>query len=75
MTHSSIIAHLYSNFTHYRTLWEKKWEDTEEFGAFVFLPGIELDWEWWTLLEIRRYIQEGGLEVQPKTIGVSLCVA
>ena len=27
---------------HYRTLWEKKWEETQEFGAFVSLPGSEL---------------------------------
>jgi hypothetical protein len=62
MTHSSIISHLYSSFSHYRESWEKHWEKTEEFGALVFLPGKELDWEWWTILEIREYIQDGGLD-------------
>ena len=62
MTHSSIISHLYSDFSEYRKIWEKKWEETEEFGAFVFLPGKELDWEWWPILEIRQYIQDGGLD-------------
>ena len=61
MTHSSIISHLYSQFTHYRTHWEKEWERTQEFGSFVFLPGKELDWEWWDLHRIRQYIQDGGL--------------
>lgn len=57
MTHSNIISHLYSDFSRYRELWEKKWEDTEKFGAFVFLPGKELDWEWWGLNRIHRHIE------------------
>ena len=61
MTHSSIISHLYSDFSRYRELWEKRWEETQEFGAFIFLPGKELDWEWWDLNRIRKYIQDGGL--------------
>jgi hypothetical protein len=70
MTHSFIISHLYLNFTHYRELWEQEWEQSQEFGAFVFLPGKELDWEWWTLLEIRRYIQEGGLDDEEMLEGI-----
>ena len=58
---STIISHLYSNFNQYRDLWMRQWETTEEFGAFVFLPGKELDWEWWTIHQIREYIQDGGL--------------
>jgi len=61
LTHSSIISHLYSSFSLYHELWEKKWEETQEFGAFVFLPERELDWEWWDLNRIRQYIQDGGL--------------
>ncbi len=62
MTHSSIISHLYSNFASYRELWSKQLDETEEFGAFVFLPGKNLEWEWWTILDIRDYIRQGGLE-------------
>jgi hypothetical protein len=62
LTHSSIISHLYTNFSYYRKLWEQKWEETEELGAFVFLPGKDLEWEWWAIPEIRQYIQEGGLD-------------
>ena len=62
MSHASIVSHLYSNFTTYRELWEKRWEETQEFGAFVFLPGKELEWEWWDLNQIRQYIQDGGAE-------------
>ena len=47
----------YSSFSHYRELWER----TQEFGAFVFLPEKELEWEWWNLNRIRQYIQDGGL--------------
>jgi hypothetical protein len=61
LIHANLIVHLYSNFTHYREFWEKRWEETQEFGAFVFLPGKELDWEWWDLNRIRQYIQDGGL--------------
>ncbi len=60
-TQSSIISYLYSNFTHYRELWEKEWGATQEFGAFVFLPRKELEWEWWDLNRIRQYIRDGGL--------------
>jgi hypothetical protein len=42
-------------------LWEQHWEETQEFGAFVFLPEKELEWEWWNLNRIRQYIQDGGL--------------
>lgn len=62
MTHPSLIAHLYSNFSQYRSLWDQHWVKTEQFGAFVFLPRNELNWEWWTLPEIRQYIQDGGLD-------------
>ena len=70
MTHSSIISRLYSDFSEYRKIWEKKWEETEEFGAFVFLPGKELDWEWWPILEIRQYIQDGGLNDEEMLEGI-----
>jgi hypothetical protein len=61
MSHSDIVAHLYSHFREFRQLWEKCWEETQEFGAFVFLPEKGLDWEWWNLNRIRQYIQDGGL--------------
>ena len=70
ISHSSIISHLYSNFSQYRQLWEKQWENTEEFGAFVFLPGKELDWEWWAILEVRQYIQDGGLDDEKMLEGI-----
>jgi len=28
----------------------------------VFITENELDWEWWTLSEIRQHIQDGGLD-------------
>ena len=62
MTHSSIISYLYFNFSGYRELWSKKLDATEEFGAFVFLPGKELNYEWWSVLEIREYTHQGGLD-------------
>ena len=62
MTHASIISYLYSHFSSYRDLWSKKLDETEELGAFVFLPGKDLDWEWWSLLQIQDYIQRGGLD-------------
>jgi hypothetical protein len=62
MTHSSIVSHLYSDFSRYRELWNRKLDETEEFGAFVFLPGKDLRWEWWSVLKIRDYIRGGGLD-------------
>ena len=70
MTHSSLITYLYCNFTHYRELWEKRWEETEEIGAFVFLPEKEFEWEWWDLNRIRQYIQNGGLDDEKTLEGI-----
>jgi len=36
--------------------------ETDEMGAFAFLPGRELEWEWWSAAEIRDYVQRGGLD-------------
>ena len=58
MDHSFIISRLYSGFSHHRDLWKSQREESQEFGAFVFFPGRELDWEWWILTEIRQYIQD-----------------
>jgi hypothetical protein len=33
---------------------EQQEVETQEFGAFVFLPQKEVDWEWWTLPKIRQ---------------------
>jgi hypothetical protein len=61
VTHPSIIFHLYFNFSHYREVWSRKLDETQAFGAFVFLPEKDLEWEWWTVQEIRNYIRRGGL--------------
>ena len=61
MTHSSIIAHLYNTFSVYRKLWSQKFIETGELGALVFLPDKELDWIWWPLPDIKKYIRQGGL--------------
>jgi len=39
-----------------RALGEEMGRHLEKFGAFVFLPGKELDWEWWGLNRIHRHI-------------------
>ncbi len=62
MTHSALITHIYSNFSSYRELWIRQRDETGESGAFVFLPGKDLNWEWWSVVEIRDYIREGGLD-------------
>jgi len=62
MAHASIISHRYANFSSYREMWSKQLDETQEFGAFVFLPGKDLDWEWWSVLQIRDYIRQGGLD-------------
>jgi hypothetical protein len=62
MSHSSILAHIYSNFSRYQDLWNAKREETEELGALVFLPGKELECEWWDVEAIREYIRQGGLD-------------
>jgi len=62
MTHASIIAHIYSHFPRYRDLWNAKRKETEELGALVFLPGKELECEWWSVEAIREYIRQGGLD-------------
>jgi hypothetical protein len=70
MTHPLIVTYLYDNFTHYRALWGTRWEATQQLGAFVFLPGKELNWEWLTLPEIRQYIRDGGLDDEKMLDGI-----
>ena len=36
----------------------------------MYLPGKELDWKWWTLPQIRQYIQDGGLDDEKMLEGV-----
>jgi len=67
MTYSSISAHLYSNFSHYRELWSRKLDETEAFGAFVFLPDgyseadsfDQVKYNFW-LYSVQAYIEQGG---------------
>jgi hypothetical protein len=70
MTHFCLVSHLYANFSHFRTQWEEKWEATQEFGAFVFLPGKELQCVWWTLPQIRQYIRDGCLNDEEMLDGI-----
>jgi hypothetical protein len=56
------MSHLYSHFSTYRELWGKKLDETQEFGALVFLPGKDLNWEWWSINEVQQYIRDGGLD-------------
>jgi hypothetical protein len=62
MTHAQIISHIYSNQGHYHELWNRHAKEAGELGAFVFLPGKGLDWEWWAVSHIREYIRQGGLD-------------
>jgi hypothetical protein len=62
MNHASIITRLYANFSSYWGEWRKKFDETGESGALVFLPDKKMEWEWWSIPEIRDYIQEGGLD-------------
>lgn len=57
-----MISHIYSDFSSYRELSSRRRDETGESGAFVFLPGKDLNWEWWSVAEIRDYIREGGLD-------------
>jgi hypothetical protein len=38
----------------------------------VFLPGTDLNWEWWSFVEIRDYIREGGLDDGEMLEGLSV---
>ena len=71
MKHASIIMHLYSHFSRYHELWRRKVHETDELGALVFLPGRELQWEWWSMAEIRDYIQQGGLDDRELLAGLT----
>ncbi|MCC6397284.1 MAG: hypothetical protein IT282_09710 [Bacteroidetes bacterium] len=62
MSHSTIITDIYSNFSRYHELWLAKRAETGELGALVFLPGKELECEWWSIEAIREYIRQGGLD-------------
>lgn len=61
-SHSTIIAHVHENFGTFQERWASRFVETGQAGAFVFLPGRDLDWEWWTVSELRDYIQLGGLD-------------
>ena len=62
MTHAAIISNLYANFAEYRALWSRQSAGPGGPGAFVFLPDRELEWEWWTVPQVRDYIRQGGLD-------------
>ena len=49
MTHSAIISEVYTNFSDYLALWRQNHAAAEELGALVFLPGRDLNWEWWSM--------------------------
>ncbi len=36
--------------------------ETRELGSLVFLPGKDLEWEWWSMNDVRQYIRDGGLD-------------
>jgi hypothetical protein len=72
LTHSGLISHIYSNISTYLELWKRRREETGECGAFVFLPGRDLSWEWWSLVEIRDYVEEGGLDDREVLEGLSV---
>ena len=71
MTHADLITHVYANFSFFRGLWSRRCDETGEFGAFVFLPGKDLNWEWWSLVELRDYAREGGLDDKEMLEGVN----
>jgi len=71
LTHSDLISQCFSNFSSYHALWSHQRDNAGECGALVFLPGKELDWEWWSLVEIRDYLREGGLDDNEVLEGLS----